>query len=293
MRKFYIKYLKNLLVFYENLKKQSNAHDLLMISDTILAIEKELYWFTQKYFDKTPSILFRFQTFLIETQGLKEVFELYALQHLFLGKFPTFSKIQAQKEVWDCGIFLIFCRHFQIHSENPKIPSLTKAQLIEIYKQNSLYCSQMNFEMFLRAFDDIAVRFYNAQYDENSVLKVSHFSQSKKRILLLEYLRIGDLNNLKQKIKQFNIRNRPTASNIKISLTKINKPDTSKEPLKKLKIFKLFNLEKKENILSRHQSISYRKKTSVTRVSSAIQLRSSHEKALSYDNSCSVDRKIS
>ena len=128
---------------------------------------------------------------------------------------------------------------------------------------------------------------------ENSVLKVSHFSQSKKRILLLEYLRIGDLNNLKQKIKQFNIRNRPTASNIKISLTKINKPDTSKEPLKKLKIFKLFNLEKKENILSRHQSISYRKKTSVTRVSSAIQLRSSHEKALSYDNSCSVDRKIS
>lgn len=61
------------------------------------------------------------------------------------GNDPTFEQIQHKTQIMTINKFMIFCKEFGI----VKLNSMTRAWLLEIFKKNSEYYKEMNFQQFI------------------------------------------------------------------------------------------------------------------------------------------------
>jgi hypothetical protein len=195
----YLAYLKRLHVFYSRILKQVEGGDLEVARSCLVRIQEKYTAFNRRYFVAEVNLVFRGKLLDIEQKALREIFQHYALQHLFIGKTPTFSHISQQKQVWDCGTFIAFCKGFVFNS----LWDMNKKRLIiDVFKKHSKLNIEMAFEGFLQALDDIVEMAYNSGNDLKNALKKSQLTKDEKKILLFEEIEMADLTKIKEKLKE-------------------------------------------------------------------------------------------
>ena len=283
----YVRYLKRLISYYESLANQSSFKEKEVIIKALGKMNENLGVFSRRYFSAKPLIIFRDYVFNLEHRGLCKIFKFYAMHHLFIGKSPTFQKIKAQTECWDCGLFIQFCKEFNLYQQKASAYGLAKSDLLNIFKKNSILCASMNIKLFLQAFDDIAEIYFSPKYDENFVLKSSKHPIEVKRVFLVEKLRIGDLLDLKERLKQLTFASLESCKDSRIpnsASSNSYKFTPSEKILARLKSYKISKQSTPIPNFSRKRSLVRIEKRSYIRHSSVQHLRRSSDKVSIYDS---------
>ena len=190
-------YLQKLSTYYKKVLNDLNFSDSFIIRAAFSEVSKYYQHFCKIYPRTQPKLIFRLNLLEKELEGLAFIFKFYAVQHLFIGKYPTFKKVFEEKQVWDLGTFLIFSKHFCVLNGKKKESKKNKEILIEVYKKHSF--KGMSFKDFIEALDDLAVRSLNINKPEF----LREIDQKDSKIFLYERLKIADLPYLKNKLKPF------------------------------------------------------------------------------------------
>jgi hypothetical protein len=201
----FLNYLRAKGNYYRFLVNKAGTGDQLIIKEVLEKIQLTYDKVSQQHFNGNIEINFRQQVLEIEYSSLKEIFKFYAVQHLFLGKSPTFQMISEQSEILDCGTFLAFCKQFSIFYEEKKQKLTKRSELTQIFKKHSTLNSFMTFKQFLQAIDSISQIFFNEENDLLA-LKVFNFSAEDRKVLFLEGLKIADVRTIRKKMKPLNIQ---------------------------------------------------------------------------------------
>jgi len=128
----------------------------------------------------------------IEIQSLKEIFKFFALQHLFLGRAPTFQMIHEQSELMDCGTFLAFFKQFSVFTDEKRQKLTQRGTLTQIFKKHSTLNSYMTFSQFVEGVEAVALIYFNKDNDLVG-LGVYGYEESERKILFLERIRVADM----------------------------------------------------------------------------------------------------
>jgi len=199
-----------------------------------------------------------------ENKGLELIFQFFAVQHLFLGKFPTFNKISAEKQTWDLGIFLIFCKQFAIFSQKKGEKKEQKEKLVQIFRKNS--SGSMGFAQFLQAISEISQFFVQ----ERQAINLQGFKVEDEKIYFFEMMRFADLSYLKRKMKPLKPafaanegHHRKASDGYRFLL--------SEKVGKRLKAFR--ESEKKVLVIGIGRGEKIERKKAVTRATSAVRIR--------------------
>lgn len=190
-------YLQKLSNYYKKILNDLNISDSLIIRAAFSEVSKYYQQFCKIYPRAQPKLIFRVNLLEKELEGLTFIFKFYAVQHLFLGKYPTFKKVSEEKQVWDLGTFLIFSKHFCVLKGRNKESKKNKEILTEVFKKHSF--KGMNFKDFIEALDDLAVRSLSTNKPEF----LKEIDEKDSKIFLYERLKIADLPYLKNKLKPF------------------------------------------------------------------------------------------
>lgn len=193
----YLSFLKKLMRYYNRILIELSLEDSLVIKQAFPCVKQYIQQFSKPYFGIEPRLVFRKSVLRKENEGLCVIFHFFAVQHLFLGKSPTFLKVSQEKQTWDLGIFLIFCRQFGILSQKKGEKKEQKSKIVKIYRRNSE--GTMSFEQFLQAINEIS-HFYA---EERRVGVLKDLKVEDERVYFYEAMRFADLLYLKRKMKPF------------------------------------------------------------------------------------------
>lgn len=187
-----LNYLNNLLGYYKSLGNKSSQLDLEQIKLVVEQIKSRISQVSVQYFTGNIRISFRTEVLEIEIQSLKEIFKFFAVQHLFLGRAPTFQMIQEQTELMDCGTFLAFCKQFSLFTDEKRQKMTQRGTLTQIFKKHATLNSHMTFSQFFEAIEAVALIYFN---EENDVmgLKVFGYEENERKILFFEKIRVADV----------------------------------------------------------------------------------------------------
>lgn len=142
----------------------------------------------------TVSFSYRREVYAQEEKGVQDLFNFYSKQHLMTGKNPTFDNIGEAIDTIDSGSFLFFAKTFGIFNDRKAEGKryLTKQEILDIFKKTAHLQRSMNILGFKQALDDIAVLFFNEEYDKLLPIPCSNLGIEEKRVMLYEYLKCGD-----------------------------------------------------------------------------------------------------
>lgn len=191
----YLAYLRTLTKFYNKILPKLEVEDSIVIKNTFPSIKFYFDQYSKLYTVHDPKLVFRSKILGQENKGLELIFQFFAVQHLFLGKFPTFNKVLAEKQTWDLGIFLIFCKQFAIFSQKKGEKKQQKEKLVQIFRKNS--SGSMGFVQFLQAISEIS-QFY---VQERRSINLKGFKLEDEKIYFFEMMKFADLSYLKRKMK--------------------------------------------------------------------------------------------
>ena len=129
-----------------------------------------------------------------ENKSIQEIFNFYAKQHVMTGKNPTFDMLGEIVENMDSGSYLHFAKHFDLCS-NKKIENkrhITKDEVIKIFKHSATLQKSMNLQGFISSLDELAILYFNEEYEKLVPFKCSSLPIEKKRIMLYEVMHLDD-----------------------------------------------------------------------------------------------------
>ena len=204
VQRVFLQHLDNSIKQYKVLLKQTKDEDEI---DVIKQLLKLLTDKRKSIKNLTPAsevnFSFRSEPTLTEEKGIQEIFNFYNKQHLMLGKYPTFDYIGEVLAVLDSGSFLHFCRDFGIYSDQRQKSqrTLTRKELLDIFKRCSTLQKNMHFEEFKRSLDEMAILYFNEDYERLVSVPCSHLGINEKRIMLYEVMRCGDLRHVHKTCK--------------------------------------------------------------------------------------------
>jgi hypothetical protein len=193
----FLAYLKKLSKYYNKVLPDLNFKDSSLIRTSFRELKIFYQHFLKIYPRLKPKLVFRSQVLEKEMEGLLMIFKFYAVQHLFLGKHPTFKKVSEEKEVWDLGIFLIFSKHFFSSNELKTGKKKNKEFLVEVFKK--IAGKNMSFQMFLKALDEVAKK----TVEVNKPEFLESVEEKDFRIFLYERMKVADFGFLRNKLKPF------------------------------------------------------------------------------------------
>lgn len=196
----YLEYLNNLSNYYKSLANKSSQSDLDHIKHALKQIKSCISQVSKQYFDSKIKISFRTEVLDTEFQSLKEIFKFFALQHLFLGRAPTFHKIHEQSEHMDCGTFLAFCKQFSIYFDEKKQRLSQRGTLTQLFKKHSTLNSHLTFSQFIEAIEALSLIYFSPENDLMG-LKVFEYNESERKVLFFEKIRLADNRLNKKRMK--------------------------------------------------------------------------------------------
>lgn len=196
----YLEYLNNLSDYYKSLANKSSQSDIDQIKQVLKQIKSSISQVSKQYFDSKIKISFRTEVLDIEYQSLKEIFKFFALQHLFLGRAPTFHMIQEQSELMDCGTFLSFCKQFSLFFEEKRQRLTQRGTLTQIFKKHSTLNSHLTFPQFIEAIEALSL-IYFSQDNDLMGLRVFEYEENERKILFFEKIRLADGRLNKKRMK--------------------------------------------------------------------------------------------
>lgn len=284
LQKDYKFHLKRLFALYEAIKDQSEPEDTLEITEILHKINDSLHLFSNFYVSAKPSISFRLHLLKQELLGLKEIFNFYARKHLFTGKSPTFQRIKDQTELWDCGLFILFCKDFEIFPY--KNTTIDRGTILNIFKKHSIFHAKMNFKMFFQSIDDIAFLYFSSHFEKLSFIDPADFSLESKIVLMCEKLKIGDLSNLSKKLKKTTIDAACAEKNSRIPRSDSSRRYKFAAPegiLQRLKVHKKSQENANQSIQTKRRMLIKIENKMHSRVASAVLIRRSSDKISIHD----------
>ncbi|OMJ94982.1 hypothetical protein SteCoe_1674 [Stentor coeruleus] len=253
----YLLYLKTLGAHYETIQKYAKNADLVLINNTLNNIKNSYKSFSRRYFLGEPKLDYRSEVLSLEEKSLKKIFKFYSSHHLFLGQNPSFYQINQQKNVWDCGTFLTFCKHFCIFYNNKESKFYNRPLLQSIFLRNSVSNISMNLSLFVKSIDFIAESSYTASSDQLTTLKKSNLTLQAKRIILYESLKLADLGYIKSKLQGLKVFFVSNKTEPRISLNDPSlKYKFSISPEKRTQLKAFIEEKNKEKSFYRHSSLS-------------------------------------
>ena len=108
-------------------------------------------------------------------EALKEIFNFYSNQHVFIGLTPTFSEIEKKKNYIDLSEYVKFCNDFEIGIIHQKIN--------EIFKKNSLNYTKMFFDQFIKSLENLSTTSIDSK--KNFIEK--EIKETQEKLNLLEF----------------------------------------------------------------------------------------------------------
>ena len=141
----------------------------------------------------------------VQSAALAETFSYYAKHIRLIGTTPTFDQITANNSVLTIEKFFKFCADKDLMGRQTATKRrLAKEEIMQIFRKNAAQTRNMELTHFKNALDDLAMLYYDQQYDEiegnkgtEGYKSVEMESLEEKRRRLYRELRLGEGQNRK------------------------------------------------------------------------------------------------
>ena len=200
-----LSYLRGKASYYQSLLHKASEEDQDLIREILESIQLSSKQLSEQLLNEPVRISFRKRVLDVENYCLRDIFKFYAVQHLFLGRSPTFQMISNQTEILDCGSFLAFCKQFCIFYDEKRQKLLKRDELTQIFKKHATLNSFLTFTQFLGVFESISKVFFCEDNDLFG-MKVFLMSEEERKILFLEYLRVADVRMNRTRMRPLSTR---------------------------------------------------------------------------------------
>ena len=144
---------------------------------------------------------------------IKELFKFYSNQLRMLGKTPSFDSIQKNSSTWNISKFVCFCRDFNLLLDKQRqvgVKTLELNTVKQIFIKNSVLQKEMDEGQFDQALSQLAVAYYDLDYEKLTGAQVSDKSEMEKREMMLRFMQFDQTQECLRRAKGFGM---PFSSN--------------------------------------------------------------------------------
>lgn len=206
--------LKESIAEFERMKSEKEAagEDIAMLDTVLKTLKQQLNKVIKDSgVDAKARKLQQFQERCAKT--IKELFRFYSNQLRMLGKTPSFDSIQKNSSTWNISKFVCFCRDFGLLLDKQRkvgVKTLELATVKNIFIKNAVLQKEMDEGQFEQSLDQLAVAYYDKEYDNFTGAQVSDKPLPEKREILYRFLMFDQTQECLRKAKGFGV---PFSSN--------------------------------------------------------------------------------
>jgi len=206
--------LKESIAEFERMRteKEAAGEDVAMLENVLKTLKQQL---SKVLKDSGADAKARKQQQFQERCGktIKELFRFYSNQLRMLGKTPSFDSIQKNSSTWNVSKFVCFCRDFNLLMDKQRragVKTLELPTVKTVFIKNAVLQKEMDEGQFEQSLDQLAVAYYDKEYDSLTGARVCDKTEVEKREMLYRFLQFDQPQECLRKAKGFGM---PFSSN--------------------------------------------------------------------------------
>lgn len=206
--------LKESIAEFERMKteKEAAGEDVTMLENVLKTLKQQL---NKVIKDSGSDAKARKQQQFQEkcAKTIKELFRFYSNQLRMLGKTPSFDSIQRNSSTWNVSKFVCFCRDFSLLLDKQRragVKTLELPTVKNVFIKNAVLQKEMDEGQFEQSLDQLAVAYYDKEYDTLTGAQVCSKTDLEKREMLYRFLLLDQPQECLRRAKGFGV---PFSSN--------------------------------------------------------------------------------